>query len=148
MDVDQELREKLAINAVNERLGRSFADSYSRSTVSDTVDQVLHRFDGRPIRDFVPVLVERYAREELRIPRELVISPGDLPTGWITPGAMKKAATELGCTTAQLMPAWQRTKSITSLILDACTNAQLDDSLAALSTEIAAELEQVTRLSE
>jgi len=70
MDVDQELREKLAISAVNERLRRSFADSYSQSAVSDTVEQVHHRFDGRPIRDFVPVLVERYAREALRTPRE------------------------------------------------------------------------------
>jgi len=71
MDVDQELREKLAINAVNERLLRSFAESYSRTTVSETVEQVHHRFDGSPVRDFVPVLVERYAREELRTLREL-----------------------------------------------------------------------------
>jgi hypothetical protein len=70
MDVDQELREKQAINAVNERLGRSFADSYSQHTVADTVEQVHQRFAGKPIRDFVPVLVERYAREELLAPRE------------------------------------------------------------------------------
>jgi hypothetical protein len=25
-----------------------------------------HRFDGRPIRDFVPILVERIAKEDLR----------------------------------------------------------------------------------
>lgn len=70
MDVDQELREKQAINAVNERLWRSFAESYSPSIVSHTIEQVHHRFDGRPIRDFVPVLVERYAREELSTPQE------------------------------------------------------------------------------
>jgi hypothetical protein len=70
MDVDQELREKQAISAVNERLRRSFADSYSQSAVSHTVEQIHQRFAGRPIRDFVPVLVERYAREELRTPRE------------------------------------------------------------------------------
>ncbi|WP_433463329.1 three-helix bundle dimerization domain-containing protein [Spirillospora sp. CA-128828] len=28
-----------------------------------------HHFDGKPIRDFVPTLVERMAREQLRAPK-------------------------------------------------------------------------------
>jgi aryl-alcohol dehydrogenase-like predicted oxidoreductase/AcrR family transcriptional regulator len=69
-----------------------------------------------------------------------------------TAAAMQKAATELGCTIAQLMLAWQRTKPVTAQIIDARTATQLEDSLAALSieipAEITAELDQVTRLSD
>lgn len=67
-DLDQELREQLAINAVDDRLRRAFADTYPDHIVSGTVQEVHHRFDDRPIRDFVPVLVERFARERLRAP--------------------------------------------------------------------------------
>jgi len=64
--------------------------------------------------------------------------------------AMRKAATELGCTIAQLTLAWQRTRPVTSTIINARDVAQLEDGLAALSieipAEIAAELDRVTRL--
>jgi hypothetical protein len=66
MDLDQVVREDKAIHAVNDRLRRSFADRYSGDVVTHTVQKIHHRFDGRPIREFVPVLVERFAREELR----------------------------------------------------------------------------------
>lgn len=70
MDVNPELREHKAIDAVDQRLRRSFADFYSGEAVTHTVREIHHRFDGRPIRDFVPVLVERYAREELCVPAD------------------------------------------------------------------------------
>jgi aryl-alcohol dehydrogenase-like predicted oxidoreductase len=64
--------------------------------------------------------------------------------------AMQKAATELGCTIAQLTLAWQRIRPVTSTIINARDVAQLEDGLAALSieipAEIAAELDRVTRL--
>ena len=59
MEVEAEIRETQAIKAVNERLSHTFADRYPGDTVIRTVSQIHHRFDGRPIRDFVPVLVER-----------------------------------------------------------------------------------------
>jgi hypothetical protein len=37
----------------------------SESTVASVVQDVHARFDGRPLRDFVPLLVERHARVEL-----------------------------------------------------------------------------------
>ena len=37
----------------------------SESTVSSVVHDVHARFEGRPLRDFVPLLVERNARSEL-----------------------------------------------------------------------------------
>ena len=59
------VRERQALSQVTDRLAKSFADSYSPDQVDDTVASIHHRFDGRPIREFVPVLVERIARREL-----------------------------------------------------------------------------------
>ncbi|MEV6156608.1 hypothetical protein AB0L53_40310 [Nonomuraea sp. NPDC052129] len=56
------------MSAVNERLRHTYGGTLGSDTVTRTVERVHHRFDGRPIRDFIPVLVERYAREELRTP--------------------------------------------------------------------------------
>jgi hypothetical protein len=63
--VDQAKREEQAMREVAARLTRTFASGRSAEQVNKTVNTILHRFDGRPIRDFVPVLVERYARQEL-----------------------------------------------------------------------------------
>jgi hypothetical protein len=63
--VRNSVREQQAMRQVTDRLTRSFAPSRSERRVAQTVSAVHHRFDGRPVRDFVPVLVERYARQEL-----------------------------------------------------------------------------------
>jgi hypothetical protein len=60
------IRERQALDQVTDRLSRSFADRFSPGQVDAAVSSIHHRFDGRPIRDFVPVLVERMARDELR----------------------------------------------------------------------------------
>lgn len=60
------LRERHTLSQVTERLTRTFSGRFSPSQVDDKVSSVHHRFDGRPIREFVPVLVERIARDELR----------------------------------------------------------------------------------
>jgi hypothetical protein len=63
---DPAAREEQALQEVTNRLRRTFADSYSPDQVTDTVTSVHRRFDDKPIRDFVPVLVERIARDRLR----------------------------------------------------------------------------------
>ncbi len=65
MSADSALRERQALSQVTDRLTKTFADQYSPDQVDRTVTSVHHRFDGRPIREFVPVLVERIARKEL-----------------------------------------------------------------------------------
>lgn len=60
------LRERQALDEVTDRLARTFSDRFSPSQVGEMVSAVHHQFDGRPIREFVPVLVERIARDELR----------------------------------------------------------------------------------
>jgi hypothetical protein len=62
------LRERQALDQVTDRLTRSFAGRLSPAQVGEKVAMVHHRFDGRPIREFVPVLVERIVRDELRQP--------------------------------------------------------------------------------
>lgn len=58
-------REEHVIREVTDRLIRRFADSHRPEQVTQAVDVIYHGFDDRPVRDFVPVLVERFAREKL-----------------------------------------------------------------------------------
>lgn len=53
------------MHQVTERLAHRFAQTYSTDQVAETVTTIHHRFDDRPIRDFVPILVERFARQQL-----------------------------------------------------------------------------------
>ncbi|MDV8022199.1 three-helix bundle dimerization domain-containing protein [Rhodococcus sp. IEGM 1330] len=53
------------IDAVRDRLKSTFSD-IPRPVIDETVASELARFDGRKIRDFVPLFVERKARETLR----------------------------------------------------------------------------------
>jgi hypothetical protein len=54
-----------AVLEVRDRLQDKF--SHVRpAEVARTVDEAYHEFDGHPIRDFVPVLVERAAADRLR----------------------------------------------------------------------------------
>lgn len=62
---DSATREQHALQEVIDRLRKSFADSYSDDQVIDAVTAARHRFDDKPIRDFVPIFVERMARERL-----------------------------------------------------------------------------------
>ena len=59
-----ESHERTAIQQVVERLTASYPN-----VPQDKVTTVVHhnhaRFDGRPVRDFVPLFVERGARREL-----------------------------------------------------------------------------------
>ena len=53
-----------AVTEVIQRLGVSFPD-LAPDVVEHTVHSSYERFSGSPIRDFVPVLVERMARASL-----------------------------------------------------------------------------------
>ncbi|MEU7744327.1 three-helix bundle dimerization domain-containing protein [Nonomuraea sp. NPDC049158] len=66
MDIDVAEREHLAVDELKARLAGAFARSHSAERVRSAVVVAHHRFDGRPIRDFVPIFVERIAKEDLR----------------------------------------------------------------------------------
>jgi hypothetical protein len=59
-----ELSEQTVIEELVERLTNRYP-AVSKSTVESVVHDVHARFDGRPLRDYVPLLVERHARGEL-----------------------------------------------------------------------------------
>lgn len=59
-----ELSEQAVIEQLVERLTSRYP-AMSESTVATVVRDVHSRFEGRPLRDFVPLLVERTARSEL-----------------------------------------------------------------------------------
>ncbi|TDD31055.1 hypothetical protein E1287_27875 [Actinomadura sp. KC06] len=58
-------REEHVMREVTDRLVRRLGGSHPPKQVSQVIDAVYRRFDDRPVRDFVPVLVERLAREKL-----------------------------------------------------------------------------------
>jgi hypothetical protein len=68
----QNSEEAAALEQVAERLRSRFPDTPA-DTVNRLVAEVHHEFDGHPIRDFIPVLVEREAVNHLRArPQERV----------------------------------------------------------------------------
>ena len=69
------------------------------------------------------------------------IAPPERPgPGQTSTAAVRKAASDLGCTPAQLALAWQRTKPVTSVIIEPRTLAGLEEYLASSSIEIPAQV--------
>ena len=72
----QENEEAHAVELVSVRLRERFP-GLSPEEVDEVVATYHHGFDGRPIRDFVPILVERKERDRLRtFPRQRNYSRG------------------------------------------------------------------------
>ncbi len=59
-----DLKEQAIIEQLAQRLASKFAE-VPPTTVEDVVRAQYARFDGRPVRDFVPLFVERRASSEL-----------------------------------------------------------------------------------
>ncbi|MCL6672275.1 MULTISPECIES: three-helix bundle dimerization domain-containing protein [Streptomyces] len=59
-------REDDAIRAVVERLSSAYSATHSRIEVEEAVAKAHASFADRPVREFVPVLVERKARIMLK----------------------------------------------------------------------------------
>ncbi|WP_405160910.1 hypothetical protein OG203_31665 [Nocardia sp. NBC_01499] len=59
------VREEQAIRQLTERLVENFGGSYSVQHIDAVVGRARRRFEGHPVRQFVPILVERSARREL-----------------------------------------------------------------------------------
>jgi hypothetical protein len=69
VNVDQtsgviELSEQTVIEQLVERLSNRYP-AISRATVASVILETHARFDGRPLRDFIPLLVERNAKSAL-----------------------------------------------------------------------------------
>jgi hypothetical protein len=67
--------EQQAVLEVRARLQQKFSHVQA-AEVARTVEEVHHEFDGNPIRDFVPVLVERAATDRLgQVPAQRTAPP-------------------------------------------------------------------------
>ncbi len=62
--IERKKSERTAIQEVIERLTHKHLD-LSPQTIADVVQKMHTKFDGRPVRDFVPLFVERNAHAEL-----------------------------------------------------------------------------------
>ena len=58
--------EQRQLARVGDDLVREFADRLSAEQVQQLFSATVDRFEGAPIRSFVPVLAQRSARQELR----------------------------------------------------------------------------------
>ena len=75
--------ERVLVDRIPDRLAAHFPE-IARERIVEVVEAEYRRFDGRPIRDFVPVLTEHQARDRLRAEgtTEVFASPADLaPAG-------------------------------------------------------------------
>ena len=61
-----ERKEQDAIREVSLRLAATYARSVPRERVDESVQRAYHRFDGSPVRTYVPLLVEHAVRDELQ----------------------------------------------------------------------------------
>lgn len=58
-------REELGIDDVIDRLAEKYP-GVDRRRIREIVGEEHHAFDGRPVRDFVPVLVEKSSMKRLK----------------------------------------------------------------------------------
>ena len=58
-------KEEVALEHVTSILNDEFADQ-GEDRVHEAVEESLHHYDDVPVREFVPIMVEREAREALR----------------------------------------------------------------------------------
>ncbi|WP_433516575.1 three-helix bundle dimerization domain-containing protein [Nonomuraea sp. CA-143628] len=72
------LREEQAIRRTTDHLVQVFAGTHSAEHVESVMQAAYRRFDGLPVRDFVPVMVERIARGELTA-RVAAPTPAEAP---------------------------------------------------------------------
>lgn len=61
-----ELSEQQIIAGVADRLNRKYPN-FPEETVTAVVRDAHARFDGRPVREYIPLLVERFAGQELEL---------------------------------------------------------------------------------
>ncbi|MFJ2837398.1 three-helix bundle dimerization domain-containing protein [Nocardia sp. NPDC087230] len=74
-------REELAMRRMTESLVEDLSENVPADQVTSAVGAAHHRFAGKPIREFVPILVERIVRTELADPDPTVRVPAPAAAG-------------------------------------------------------------------
>ena len=63
---DAEERERVALEHVTAAVSEEVAADHTPEEVEQAVEKAAQRYEGAAVRDFVPLLVEREVREDLR----------------------------------------------------------------------------------
>jgi hypothetical protein len=58
--------EQRHLDAAAQRLSREFGDAFPAETVENTLQTAVSTWSDAPVRQFVPVLAERFTRDQLR----------------------------------------------------------------------------------
>ncbi|WP_245549086.1 three-helix bundle dimerization domain-containing protein [Nocardia exalbida] len=73
------VREEQAIRQMTERLVENYTETYSPEHIESTVGAARRKFAGHPVRQFVPILIERVVRRELEKSPEAEVQPATVP---------------------------------------------------------------------
>ncbi|MFD8249855.1 three-helix bundle dimerization domain-containing protein [Nocardia sp. NPDC059691] len=73
------VREEQAIRQMTERLVENYTETYSPDHIESAVGAARQKFEGRPVRQFVPILIERLVRRELEKSPEAEVQPTTVP---------------------------------------------------------------------
>jgi hypothetical protein len=65
---DPEVKEREAIRRVTDNLASEYAGDHPPDEIEQVVDDRRQHYQDAPVRDFVPIFVEREARERLGDP--------------------------------------------------------------------------------
>lgn len=66
--IDEQLKEEVAVQHIKDALASDYADAHPAEEVEQAVEEAREHYAEAPIRDFVPNLVEREAKERLAEP--------------------------------------------------------------------------------
>ncbi|TDW15247.1 hypothetical protein EV650_6729 [Kribbella kalugense] len=83
------VREEKAIENLTRRLNDSFADIHTPEEIENAVAAARRQFEGDRVRDYVPILIERMARQELT-PQPDPITMEDPPTTQAGPDSPRR----------------------------------------------------------
>ncbi|MEV0793216.1 three-helix bundle dimerization domain-containing protein [Kribbella sp. NPDC050459] len=89
------VREDRAIENLTSRLTESFADIHTPEDIESAIRTARESFAGDPVRDYVPILVERIVRDELTPKPEPVEQP-DRRSNWTRPPSGGPISTTAG----------------------------------------------------
>jgi hypothetical protein len=65
VSTDTQLRERQAMDEVMHRLITTYSGTHTHEEITRAIGSVYQRFEDAPIRDFVPIFVERLTRRRL-----------------------------------------------------------------------------------
>lgn len=73
------VREEQAIRQMTARLVENYTETYPPEHIESAVGAARKKFEGRPVRQFVPILIERLVRRELEKSPEAEVQPATVP---------------------------------------------------------------------